>query len=109
MIFIITDTVIVISDGLTAASPHASYYSWCEYSDAAMNEFAEALCRAQGFAGGKFLNSSNDYCKKSFTSDFCYVYLLDRDMIEYHDCNYHPEAQITAMCQLGNGRHQFTY
>ena len=102
-IFILKDTVIVISDGLTDASPHCSWFNTCEYTEGTKNECAYALCKAQGFSGGKFLNASNDFCTESFTDDSCYIYRIDTDEIVHTTPR--DEAQITAECHSGNKRH----
>ena len=81
------------------ASPHCSWANDCEYTAATKNECADALCKAQGFYGGKFLSASNNFCTKSFTSSSCYVYRLDIGDIEFHGYKY--EASITAECQSG--------
>merc|ERR1711902_237628 len=106
---VVADTVIVKSDGLTDASPHCSWLSDCEYTEATKNECADALCKAQGFIVGKFLESSNNFCTDSFTDDSCYVYILDREnnQIEYEQ--WPNEAQITAECQSGYQYHNGTY
>jgi len=107
IIFIFIDTVIVKSDGLTDASPHCSWLSDCEYTEATKNECADALCKAQGFIVGKFLESSNNFCTDSFTDDSCYVYILENNQIEYEQ--WPNEAQITAECQSGYQYHNGTY
>ena len=94
--------VIVISDGLTEASPHCSWNDDCSYTEATKSQCANALCKAQGFAGGKFLYDSNNFCTESFTDDYCYVYLLNSDEIVYEKLE--NEAQITAECKSGNRR-----
>ena len=100
MIFLLKDTVIIISDGLTDESPHCSYHNDCEYTEATKNECADALCKAKGFTGGKYLDFSNNFCTESFTDHSCYVYAVDENNIQY---SYWPnEAQITAECQSGS-------
>ena len=94
------DTTIVISDGLTKSSPHCSFDdSECEYTTATKNECADALCKAQGYVGGSFQASSNNFCTESYTEEKCYVYLLDNGNIEYGGTT--NEARITAECNSG--------
>lgn len=95
------DTTIVTSDGLTESSPHCSFvlFNNCEYTTATKNECADVLCKAQGYVGGSFQASSNNFCTESYTEDKCYAYQLDTGDIEYDD--YTNEARITAECHSG--------
>lgn len=105
--FIFNDSVIVTSDGLTDASPHCSWWQDCEYTEATKNECADVLCRLQGFSGGNFLSSSNNFCTDSFTNEKCYRYEVDYEDIAYSDKL--EESQITAACTSGNTIHCFRY
>ena len=47
---------------MDAKSPLCSWVGNCEYNERTKNECAEALCRAQGYNGGSFVDSTNNFC-----------------------------------------------
>ena len=89
----------VTSTGDDASSPHCSWYSTCQYDDASKSKCANALCKAKGYHSGSFVDSSNDFCDVSLTSDAVFVYLVDKDRIE--QLNLPAQARITADCVAG--------
>jgi len=90
-------TDIVTSTGLTASSPHCSWNSVCTWDAATQESCAVALCQAQGYTTGAFVEASNDMCATSFTSDQVWMYVHDTSAITFG--NYQKEAQITASCE----------
>ena len=89
----------VTSTGRDTSSPHCSYSSTCHYDEASKLECAHALCKAKGYPGGLFVESSNDFCVRSLTADSVYVYLLDTHTIQISQNN--AESRITADCFKG--------
>ena len=89
----------VTSTGMDASSPHCSYLSTCHYDEASKLECAKALCKAKGYPGGLFVESSNDFCVESLTADSVYVYFLDTNTIQISQEN--AESMITADCLKG--------
>ena len=89
----------VTSTGRDTSSPHCSYSSTCHYDEASKLECANALCKAKGYPGGLFVESSNDFCVRSLTADSVYVYLLDTNSIQISQNN--AESRITADCFKG--------
>lgn len=90
----------MISTGKSAASPHCSSLGVCEYNDATKKACANALCIAQGYPIGTFVEASNNFCTSSYTPDNVYVYRLDVKDIVFvdHLTNANREAKITADC-----------
>jgi len=86
----------VTSTGEDASSPHCSWRNTCQYDDASKGKCANALCKAKGYHSGSFVDSSNNFCDVSFTSDTVFLYLVDTDRIE--QLNQAAEARITADC-----------
>lgn len=88
----------VTSTGEDASSPHCSWKLTCQYNGASKGKCANALCKAKGYPGGSFVDSSNNFCDVSFTSDTVFVYMVDANRIE--QVRYPSEARITADCVL---------
>lgn len=86
----------VTSTGENASSPHCSWESTCQYDDASKGKCANALCQAKGYLSGSFVNSSNNFCNVSFTSDSVFLYMVDTNITEQG--SYNAEASITADC-----------
>ena len=92
----------VKSTGNDATSPHCSWWGKCEYTDDTKQECAEALCSAQGYSGGSFVEASNNFCTKgiSHRGDI-WVYALKMSqknsgqILKYDTGN---EAIVTADC-----------
>ena len=89
----------VTSTGEDASSPHCSWSDSCQYDDASKGKCANALCQAKGYLSGSFVNSSNNFCNVSFTSDSVFLYMVDTNITEQG--SYNAEASITADCDAG--------
>ena len=83
-------------------SPHCGgLLSSCKENDANKLECADALCKAQGYSVGTFVNSSNNFCTSHFEytnylSPPYHAYSLDGHDVYYG--NYSNVAIITADC-----------
>ena len=47
---------------MDAKSPLCSWSGRCRFNEETKNECAQALCEAQGYIGGTFVFSSNNFC-----------------------------------------------
>ena len=97
----------VKSTGNDATSPHCSWFTTCEYNEDTKQECAKALCRAQGYSGGSFVEASNNFCTEGISHNGdIWVYALKMSTL-YKGKNYAGqilkyntgnEAIVTADC-----------
>ena len=94
----------VTSTGESEMEPHCSSSSNCQFSAKTKQKCAEALCKAQGFNSGIFLEISNNFCNTSYSSRRGWVYLYDMDQKGEQTSGSLPEAKITAHCTDKKGK-----
>ena len=95
---------VVSSTGESETKPHCSSSSNCTFNAESKQKCAEALCKAQGFNSGMFLESSNNFCTNNYSSRKGWVYLYDMDQIGEQTSGSLPEAMITARCSDKKGK-----
>ena len=95
---------VVSSTGESETKPHCSSSSNCTFNAESKQKCAEALCKAQGFNSGMFLQSSNNFCTNNYSSRKGWVYLYDMDQIGEQTSGSLPEAMITARCSDKKGK-----
>ena len=89
-------TVRVSSIGNSKLSPHCSSESDCKYDENTQQQCANALCNAQGYLGGIFVESSNNFCNSSYTSGIVFAYVIDKD--EISSKKFQANAKTSADC-----------
>ena len=94
----------VTSTGESEMEPHCSSSSNCQFSAKTKQKCAEALCKAQGFNSGIFLEISNNFCNTSYSSRKGWAYLYDIDRKGLQTSGSFPEAMITADCTDKKGK-----
>ena len=110
LLFLIVRVIRTKSDG-AYNSPHCGgLLSSCRENDATRLKCADALCKAQGYAVGTFVEASNNFCNSHFeyTNYFTapyHAYALDGHDVYYG--NYSNVAIITADC-TPSGEHIMT-
>ena len=110
LLFLIVRVIRTKSDG-AYNSPHCGgLLSSCRENDATRLKCADALCKAQGYAVGTFVEASNNFCNSHFeyTNYFTapyHAYALDGHDVYYG--NYSNVAIITADC-TPSGEHFMT-
>ena len=95
---------VVSSTGESETKPHCISSSNCTFNAESKQKCAEALCKAQGFNSGMFLQSSNNFCTNNYSSRKGWVYLYDMDQIGEQTSGSLPEARITARCSDKKGK-----
>ena len=89
-------TVRVISIGNSMNSPHCTSESDCKYDENSQQQCAGALCKAQGYPGGTFVASSNNFCNSYYRSGYVFAYLIDKDKISAGE--FKTNSKISADC-----------
>lgn len=87
---------VVVSDG-SPGRPFCTHgAAFCNWTTAAQGECSNALCRAAGYPGGRFVNASNNPCTALYQGGMNHNYFLG------YNCTYaspaYENAQITARC-----------
>ena len=94
-------SVRVTSTGNSQTSPLCTAWGNCNYNDETKQECASALCVAQGYSGGTFVSSSNNFCTTSYANRGVWVYALTmgrQNQGQIKLFNSGTEAAITADC-----------
>ena len=87
-----------VSSNGEKTKPHCSSSRDCKFNAENKQKCAKALCNARGFAGAKFLSSSNNFCTDSFSAETEWVYLYDTDRTGLQTNGTFLESKIVANC-----------
>ena len=99
-----SDFLRITSTGKDASSPHCSWKHTCEFDGESKEKCAVYSCKAQGFNAGSFVESSNNFCTSSYSSEKAWVYRYDTNDIFEEPVGRYFEASITANCTTAKGK-----
>ena len=103
-----SDFLRITSTGKDASSPHCSWRNTCEFDGESKLKCAVYLCKAQGFNAASFVESSNNFCTSSYSSEKAWVYRYDTNEVKEEPFGrtlvnalwLTNEASITANCRI---------
>ena len=99
-----SDFLRITSTGKDASSPHCSWRNTCEFDGESKQKCAVYLCKAQGFNAASFVESSNNFCTSSYSSEKAWVYRYDTNDVREEPVGRYFEASITANCSTVGGK-----